>query len=154
MRISLLLAIAAAGLATACASSGSTPYQPAGISGEFGYAEQQLEHNKMRLTFNGNSLTDVTTVKKYVLYRAAEVTLQNGYDFFILADRGVETESEFRTTGFRPRFGGEVEEKTSRAAMIDITMFNGRKPPVLPNAYDAREVRLNLGSSIERPHSS
>ena len=154
MRISLLLVAVAAGLATACASSGSTPYQPAGINGDYGYAEQQLEHNKMRLTFNGNSLTDVTTVKKYVLYRAAEVTLQNGYDFFILADRGVDTESEFRTTGFRPRFGGEVEEKSSHAAMIDISMFNGRKPPVLPNAYDAREVRLNLGSSIERPHSS
>jgi hypothetical protein len=154
MRISLLLVAAAAGLATACASSGSTPYQPAGIGSEFGYAEQQLEHNKVRLTFNGNSMTDVTTVKKYVLYRAAEVTLQSGFDFFILADRGVETDSEFRSTGVRPRCGGEFEEKSNHEAMIDITMFTGRKPPVLPNAYDAREIRLNLGSSIERPHSS
>lgn len=154
MRISLLLAAVVAGLATACASAGSTPYQPAGISGEFGYAEQQLEHNKMRLTFNGNALTDVTTVKKYVLYRAAEVTLQSGYDFFILADRGVEKESEFRTVGFRPRLGGEVEERSSHAAMIDITMFHGRKPPVLADAYDAREVRMHLGSNIERPHAS
>lgn len=154
MRISLLLVAAAAGLATACASSGSTPYQPAGISSDSGYAEQQLEHNKMRLTFNGNEMTDVSTVKKYVLYRAAEVTLQNGYDFFILADRGVETESEFRSTGFRPRFGNEYEETSTHEAMIDITMFSGRKPPVLPNAYDAREIKLNLGSSIERPHTS
>jgi hypothetical protein len=154
MRISLLLVAVAAGLATACASSGSTPYQPAGINGDYGYAEQQLEHNKVRLTFSGNSLTDVATVKKYVLYRAAEVTLQSGYDFFILADRGLETESEFRSTGFRLRFGGEIDEKSSHQAMIDITMFSGRKPPVLPNAYDAREVRQNLGSSLERPRTS
>ncbi len=154
MRISLLLVAVAAGLATACASSGSTPYQPAGINGEYGYAQQQIEHNKVRLTFNGNSSTDVTTVKKYVLYRAAEVTLQSGYDFFMLADRGVETESEFRSTTFRPRFGAEFREEASHEVMVDITMYSGRKPPVLPNAYDAREVRVNLEPGIERPHTS
>lgn len=154
MRISLLLVAAAAGLATACASSGSTPYQPAGINGAHGYAEQQLENNKVRLTFSGNSRTDVTTVKKYVLYRAAEVTLQNGYDFFILADRGVEKDSEFRANGLRPRLGGTIEEKSSHEAMVDIAMFHGRKPAVLADAYDAREVRAHLGSSIERPMAS
>src|SRR5689334_132254 len=97
MRISLLLAATAAGLATACSSVSSTLYQPAGVADKYGYAEQQLEHNKMRVTFNGNDRTDVTTVKKYVLYRAAEVTLNRGYDFFILADRGVATDSAFES---------------------------------------------------------
>jgi hypothetical protein len=152
MRISLLLVAAAAGLATACASTGTTPYQAASAKEPYGYAEQLIEHNKMRVTFSGNALTDVTTVKKYVLFRAAEVTLQSGYDFFILADRGVATDSTFESTSIRPRFGGaEFKEEASHEAMIDIAMFHGRKPPVLPNAYDAREVRLNLGSSIERP---
>jgi hypothetical protein len=154
MRITLLLAATAAGLAAACASVSSTPYQPAGLSDPFGYAEEQIEHNKMRVTFNGNERTDVTTVKKYVLYRAAEVTLKSGYDFFILADRGVTTDSTFQSKrGLGPRFGGgaEFEEKASHEVMVDIAMFRGFKPPVLPNAYDAREIQRNLGSSIERP---
>lgn len=154
MRASLLLVAIATGLATACASSGSTPYQPAGVGSEFGSAEQQLEHNKVRLTLNGNSLTDVTTVKKYVLYRAAEVTLQSGYDFFILADRGVQTQAAFRTSSFRHRFAGDVQGASNHAAMIDITMFSGRKPQVLPDAYDAREVRQNLSPAIDRPYPS
>ncbi len=153
MRISFLLVTAAAGLATACATSTSTPYQPAGLTDRFGYAEQQIEHNKMRVTFNGNERTDVTTVKKYVLFRAAEVTLNRGYDFFILADRGVTTDSTFESRrGLGPRFGGaEFEEKASHEVMVDIAMFRGMKPQVLPNAYDAREIQRNLGSSIERP---
>ena len=154
MRFPLLLAAAAAGLATACASVSSTPYQPAGVSDKYGYAEEQIEYNKIRVTFNGNERTDVTTVKKYVLYRAAEVTLNRGYDFFILADRGVTTDATFESKrGPGPRFrgGAEFEEKASHEVIVDIAMFQGLKPPALPNAYDTLKIQRNLGSSIERP---
>src|SRR5262245_44765578 len=89
MRITLMLAVAAAGLATACASTPSTPYQQANAKDRHGYSEQPIDANRMRLTFSGNSETDLTTVKKYVLFRAAETTLQHGYDYFIITDHGV-----------------------------------------------------------------
>jgi hypothetical protein len=154
MRTLLLLAVAAAGLASACASTTSTPYQAASAKNPYGYTEQQLENNRMRLTFNGNSETELTTVKKYVLFRAAETTLQRGYDYFVFVDRGFESEAEYRVSGpVRPRFGGGEFEQSgaSYEAMADVTMFKGAKPSLLPNAYDAREVKANLEAGILRP---
>src|SRR5262245_5036048 len=106
MRITLLLAAAAAGLTTACASTSPTPYQSAGKSG-YGFTETRLEDNRTRLSFSGNSSTELQTVKKYVLYRAAELTLERGYDYFVIMDRGLDTTQEYRVSGpVRPRFGG------------------------------------------------
>ncbi len=48
----------------------------------FGYSEERLDQNKFRVTFRGNSLTPRETVEDYLLYRAAELTLQNGFTHF------------------------------------------------------------------------
>jgi hypothetical protein len=78
--------ILAAGL-TACATP--TPYQPriAGKSSSGGYAETRIEGDRWRVTFSGNSLTSRETVESYLLFRAAELTLQQGFDGFSIADR-------------------------------------------------------------------
>jgi hypothetical protein len=155
MRIALILAAAAASFATACAST-ATPYQPAGKNG-FGFTEAEIENNRTRLTFSGNSSTELQTVKKYVLFRAAELTLQRGYDYFFIVDRGVDTTQEYRVSGsVRPRLGGGTLEQSgaSYQQIADVTMFKGVKPTIFPNAYDAREVKANLESSIERPIAS
>jgi len=75
-----------AGLA-ACATP--TPYQPKAASGSTmgGFSEQRLEADRYRVAFNGNSLTSRETVERYLLYRAAELTTQQGYDWFETADR-------------------------------------------------------------------
>ncbi|HVY88813.1 MAG TPA: hypothetical protein VG942_08090 [Hyphomonadaceae bacterium] len=153
MRATLMLAVIAAGLASACAST-ATNYQPATAQNPHGYAESMLEENKARITFSGNSSTELATVKKYVLFRAAELTLNSGYDYFVMIDRGVESSAEYRTKGpVRPRFGGgELEQSgASYEAMADITMFRGMKPDILPNAYDAHQVQRNLDAGIVRP---
>ena len=72
---------------TACATA--TPYQPA-VSDRYGFEEQRIESNRVRITFRGNSVTDRETVETYLLYRAAELTLQNGQDYFIVANRDTE----------------------------------------------------------------
>jgi hypothetical protein len=152
MRVTLMLAAAAASFATACAST-ATPYQLAGKNG-FGFTETQIEDNRTRLSFSGNSSTELTTVKKYVLFRAAELTLQRGYDYFFIVDRGVDTTQEYRVSGpVRPRLGGGTLEQSdaSYQQIADVTMFKGQKPAIFPNAYDAREVKDNLEPSIQRP---
>lgn len=93
-RARTLLAVAAAALlATACATA--TPYQP-NIKGQAikgGYSEIRLEPDRYRVTFSGNSLTSRETVEGALLYRAAELTLAQGYDWFAIAERKTDKTS-------------------------------------------------------------
>lgn len=86
--------VATAGL-TACATA--TPYQPAvrgqAVSG--GFSETRLEADRFRVNFAGNSLTSRETVERYLLYRAAELTVDQGGDWFTLVER--QTDRKART---------------------------------------------------------
>jgi hypothetical protein len=79
---------------SACATA--TPYQPLSKSSaqSGGYSETRVENDRWRVSFNGNSLTDHDQVETYLLYRAAELTLAQGYDVFFMADRGVGSTKE------------------------------------------------------------
>lgn len=168
-----MLALAAvAGLLAACATA--TPYQPSESAG-YGFHEQTIENNRVRITFRGNTLTDRETVETYLLYRAAEVTLQNGQDYFVVANRDTEEHSRLQSDGFgnsrygfsywafRPRGGwspwydpfwdepSRYREVTRYEAIAEIAMFSGRKPANDPDAFDAREVQSNLQGRVVRP---
>jgi hypothetical protein len=168
-----MLALAAvAGLLAACATA--TPYQPSETAG-YGFHEQRIEPNRVRITFRGNTLTDRETVETYLLYRAAEVTLENGKDYFVVSNRDTEEHSRLQGEGFRPsRYGfsywayrpywgwspwydpfwdepARYREVTRYEAIAEIAMFDGPKPEGDPNAFDAREVQANLQGRIVRP---
>ena len=72
-----------------------TPYQPIvrGHTAAGGYSEVRLEPGRWRVSFSGNSLTSRETVDGYLLFRSAELTLQNGDDWFTLIDRDSRTTS-------------------------------------------------------------
>lgn len=158
---SLALALAA------CATA--TPYQPAGSSNG-GYAEQRLESNRYKITFAGNSITPRQTVENYLLYRSAEVTLQNGYDYFVLADNNTDSQTSYSQTfsgGFGsyawypypyggPFWGGNVGNsipRTEYQAQANILVFKGDKPANDPKAFNAHEVKANLEGVIVRPQT-
>lgn len=92
------LAAALAGSAALAGCMTATPYQPATNSSRLGYAEEQIEANRFRVSFAGNTITSRETVERYLLYRAAELTVQQGFDHFILVDRNTETKTEVRRT--------------------------------------------------------
>lgn len=99
-----LLALSAA-LLTACATA--TPYQPASsVDARDGFVEQKIENDRMRVSFAGNSLTSRETVETYLLYRAAELTKQNGYDHFTITDRATDKNTRVQSTGFRDPYYG------------------------------------------------
>ena len=106
----LILAVAACLAITACATP--TPYQPyrpgAVVSG--GFSEVRIGRDRIRVTFAGNSLTSRETVERYLLYRAAELTVENGYDWFAMADR--RTDRESRTIVRRDPFGYDYWQPT------------------------------------------
>jgi hypothetical protein len=159
MKTPLLLLAAVLALA-ACATV--TPYQP--LEGGLGYAEQKLETNRYRVRFTGSSKTPRSTVENYLMYRAAELTLQNGYGHFLVAARDLETPPARNGSSGGVSFGfgsgghsgigiglGTVvggDEPT--LAQMDVLMFAGKKPANRADAFDAREVLANLEPTIQR----
>ncbi len=96
-KMRFIAAIAALATLGACATA--TPYQAAN-DGARGYTNQQIEANRWQISFSGNSLTDRQTVETYLLYRAAELTSQNGYDHFRVVQRETEANRRVVPTGF------------------------------------------------------
>lgn len=72
-----------------------TPYAPATGQGfdRAGYADEEIEPDRFRISFSGNSLTSRETVERYLLYRSAQLTLERGYDYFVLVNRDTEKRS-------------------------------------------------------------
>ena len=173
IRISM---IAAAALALAACTT-ATPYGPADGSGR-GFTDQRLESDRFRVTFAGNTQTPRDTVENYLLYRAAELTVQNGYDHFVMVEGKVDQKTSFRTYstdafgyysfpytvygwGAAPYFGYygryprqdyQTREYQEFTASAEILMRSGAKPDSEQLAYDAREVLRNLSTAIVRPN--
>ena len=93
--LALVVALGIAAGLTACETA--TPYQPlakgSAVAGGFG--DQQLDADHFRVTFDGNSLTSRETVETYLLYRAAELTAAQGFDWFEMVER--HTDKDKRT---------------------------------------------------------
>ncbi len=97
---SLVLTVSTAILA-ACATT--TPYQPASTPGGYdGYSQTMLQNDMARISFGGNSLTSRDTVENYLLYRAAEIAIERGFDHFMLVERDTEEKTRVRVS---PRYG-------------------------------------------------
>lgn len=164
------LALVATALLAACSTS--TPYQPANKRGE-GFVDQKLETGKYRVVFEGNSQTDRAVAENYVLYRAAEVALANGDDYFILVNQVADTRSTYNTTGFDGYGGygragffygggfgyggfGGITNTTTRQQLAYtvgavVTTHKGPKPADNAMAYDARSVIESIGPSLQHP---
>jgi len=107
-RLTVMAAVVAGGLAlSACMSA--TPYAPVSGSGSYrrGYWDEQIEPDRFRVTFAGNSVTSRETVERYLLYRSAQLTLERGFDHFMLAQRDTEKHTRVVVDSFGPYgYGG------------------------------------------------
>ena len=166
---------AATVLLAACATA--TPYGPASEGGGYGFSEQQVEQNRFRITFRGNSVTNRETVENALLYRAAELTVQQGFDHFVVVENDTEARTSY-TGSSQPAFYGRygygypfhhpgyafpyyaygfgwgypydsyTREITRYSAVAFVTMHEGSKSDANPRAFDAREVMANLGPVV------
>lgn len=94
-RTFLTLTLAATAALSLAGCSTMTPYQPA-VPGQHpsgGYSEASLGAGRYSVTFAGNSLTARDRVEGYLLYRAAELTVRDGYDWFLIVDRLTERDA-------------------------------------------------------------
>lgn len=85
-----IFAIAVLG-APACATGG---YQPLSARSASGYSETRTGEASWRVEYVGESADTRETVERYMLRRAAEITIENGYDWFAPAQADVSEQSE------------------------------------------------------------
>lgn len=62
----------------------ATAYQPKSFSG--GYSETRLGENIFQVSFRGNGYTSRERAADFNLLRSAEVTLENGFRYFVIVD--------------------------------------------------------------------
>ncbi len=155
-----LLTLAASALALgACASL--APYGPQmGPNGQ-GYAEQRIESNRWRVTYRGVGAPG--PVADMALLRAADLTVQNGFDWFEVTQRWTDGRRD-SAGGVRPsvsigagssRYGGysssgvgvgvglDLSGPQPTSTVLEVVMGNGPRPD-RPEAYDARDVQRTL----------
>ncbi|MGI4731581.1 MAG: CC0125/CC1285 family lipoprotein [Janthinobacterium lividum] len=96
-------------LAAGCATE--TTYRPATGYGfnRTGYSERMVEPGRWFVSFAGNTVTPRDTVERYLLFRSAELTLQQGNDYFVMVDRDTDRQTRTYSTpgfGYSGGFGG------------------------------------------------
>ncbi len=144
---------ALASLVAACAAP--TPFQQAERDGGDGYRVERTEQDHFRIAFYGNSSTSLRQVEDYLAYLAAQVTLRNGADYFIIAnDKSDRTTSYAYLDSYRDPYlqcchwrGVTYHEYEASA---DIVIRQGAVPPDDPAAHDARGIVEELASRIKR----
>ena len=118
--------IAAVGLAlSACASL--APYGPQTGPGGQGYAEQRIESNRFRVTYNG--VGHPGPVMDMALLRAAELTTAQGHDWFEVTQHWTDGRPD-SAGGLRPsvsigagssRYGGYSASGVGVGVGIDLS---------------------------------
>ncbi|WP_254606624.1 CC0125/CC1285 family lipoprotein [Sphingomonas bacterium] len=96
-------------LVAGCATE--TTYRPATGVGfdRTGYSERMVEPGRWLVSFAGNTVTPRDTVERYLLFRSAELTLQQGNDYFVMVDRDTDRQTRTYSTpgfGYGGGFGG------------------------------------------------
>lgn len=125
-----MLVIIASLMLGACA----TGYHSKGLTG--GYSDAQIDENTYRVSFQGNGYSSKEDVENMMLYRAAEVTDQKGFDWFEVVERDSD----------------EAYDKNNRYRITStaiIKTHKGKKPENAPRSYDAKSVLKYLSGSIK-----
>ena len=156
-----LIAVAASALTmAACASL--APYGPRGGPGGQGYSEQRIERDRFRVSYNGVGAPG--PVADMALLRAAQLTTEQGYDWFQVTQRYIDGRPD-SAGGFRPsvsvgygasNYGGWRTSGTGVGLGLNFTgpsptstvleVRLGRGPrPADAEVYDARDVQRSLG---------
>ncbi|MDG2044507.1 MAG: hypothetical protein P8J78_07850 [Maricaulis sp.] len=142
---------------SSCATSTPTTYSPSYGDGH-GYSDQRIEQDRFRTRFDAGSDMSMQQARDMALVQAAELTLEEGGDWFIVAaedvsgnDRnpvqvGASVGRSFgsggrsgSSVGLWSRIDGNAGEKT---VSLEILIRSGDRE-LGPNSYDARDVIRN-----------
>ncbi len=173
--ILLLSALLLSGLfISGCASQ---PDYREATRGGFGYTESKFTDTQYRVNFKARG-TDKSKAMDYAMLRAAELTLEQEYDWFVVTDRETLVDKEHvqvsPQVGFSRRYAtvtdcGALTCRTSRfprsqfetgvfiggseqseiESILNIEMGKGAQPDA-STSFDARQVVENLGPKKDK----
>jgi len=153
-------------LLSACAST--TIYGPAGPSERsVGYSDIRIEDNRWRVTFTAAPDISRAQTERFALRRAAELTVENGYDWFRVIARRTEIDgggdgpvnvggsvgTTIGSGGYRASgvgLGLSISPSAERRTYVELEIlaFEGEPPQGDPDAYDPRQLLANSGAAI------
>ncbi|MND74811.1 hypothetical protein D3C80_664150 [compost metagenome] len=155
-RLTFGLIAASALVLSACASL--APYGPQQSAGGQGFNEQRIESNRFRVTYNGVGAPG--PVVDRALFRAAQLTVDQGYDWFEVTQRWIDGRPDsaggvrpsvsigagssryggYRSSGVGVGLGFDLSGPQPTSTTLEVVMGRGAKPD-RPEAYDARRVQ-------------
>lgn len=159
---------------TLAACAASPPYRPAANADASGYSEQAIEANRYRVRYTGQAGMEKAAVQDYALLRAAELTAENGHDWFEVVNRDNdedvrvrrEIETDFGpdyavtrscgllgcTTEARPVLGRTQSETVStriiHETVLEIVMGEGAPLAGSAGVYDADDTLATLRARL------
>ena len=150
-----MIAVSALAL-SACASL--APYGPQQAERGQGFSEQRIESDRFRVTYNG--VGAVGPIVDRALFRAAQLTVDQGYDWFEVTQRWIDGRPDsaggvrpsvsigagssryggYRSSGVGVGLGLDLSGPQPTSTTLEIVMGRGQRPD-RPDAYDARGVQ-------------
>ncbi|WP_031554574.1 CC0125/CC1285 family lipoprotein [Parvularcula oceani] len=145
-------------LLAACATGPS--YGPADRPGALGYSDRPIEADRYRVSYRARNLIEA---EDGALRRAADLTLQNGYDWFTIVTRSADAEGVGRSSGASVGIGGSTggfgrsgvglgvqlplgrRDAGETVVSLEVVMGTGPEPDG-PQTYDATAVLGNLNA--------
>ena len=141
-------------LISGCATPTATApaYRPQATDEGAGYADQQIDAMRYRVSFFGDTQTTRAQVEDYLLRRAAEITVRAGYNYFVFDNRSIETDTNlYRTTdnwdptnGLAFGLGRRYPGRSEHFAKGSVPAFWSEKEAVPITHYTARSEILML----------
>ena len=117
---------------TGCA----TNYQSAGFTG--GYEETRLDENVFSVNFRGNGYTRRQRAHDFALLRSAELSLMNGYKYFVITQSNSYISTSTYTTPTQSTTTGQVRIYSSSAYGSARTTTTGGQ------TYNVSKPRVSL----------
>jgi hypothetical protein len=120
----------------------ATTYQKDSFTG--GFSETQLSENVWRVHFKGNAKTSMERATDFCLLRSAELTIENGFNYFSLVDEKSDTKTGVITTPM-----------TAQTSAYGYTTFSGgqtfayRKPRIQNTVFMLKEKPDSAGMVYE-----
>lgn len=143
----------------------ATPSQP--VTGGYSYSELQIDETLFRLTFLGDSKIKKRLVEDQLLFRAAGIAVDHGYDYFVVVKQKMETTNSDRLEaplvyafypcrsqqfayyayGFPWAYDKMSGETLRYEAVAFIALHKGMRPEDNPSAFDPNKVIKQVTSS-------
>ena len=142
-------------------SACATPYGKYGLLG--GFTDSRIDENTFSSSVDTNGLTSHQTTSMHAFYRAAELTIENGFDYFVIASEATNSTSMAMANARRqhkqynyqyllapPHTEGQLPPTHQQLLYLWCIQIQRSSSNLSrgPNAYDARSVMKYIGPQI------